>query len=76
MTIEKVEAYKVTSGEIFLAEGDAEKREAELALEVWYIDNQLHISPGAHCAPLEDLLEWLDDNEEQVLDYLGARKKR
>jgi hypothetical protein len=70
MTIEKINAFKTSDGEIFQEKKAANAHQAKLDLDGWYDNNKLYGNTAYSYVHFEDLIKWLEENRTEVLQIL------
>ena len=73
--MEKVESYKTSDGVLFEDKKEAEKHEAELSFDHWYLNNELLGNYAGSRVELNDMKEWLFENKTVICAFLGCEDK-
>ena len=71
--MERVNAIQTTDGKLFMDEGEATAHQAQLDFAAWYENNQLYGIYEGSRVETRVMLEWLQENREQVLALLTAK---
>jgi len=67
--IKQVTKYQTGDGQVFDTEKEAEAHEAEISFAQWYKNcNKLY--GNTEVVYSEDIIEWLKENREKILDFL------
>lgn len=64
-------SYKTSDEKVFEDEQKAKEHQCYINYQNWYEDNKLYGNYAGSYANFDDLVEWLKENENVVLDILG-----
>jgi hypothetical protein len=67
--IKQVTKFETEGGQVFNTEKEAEAYEAEISFIRWY-DNHNKLHGNTESVDFEDVVKWLKENKEKVLDFL------